>query len=420
MDDSLNAPDQVFFRLPVTPGIGGPPSSEALLRIVDTFAPSQPVLDPLNFTGRTRQLEQLICAIEEHRNHVLVYGPRGCGKTSLALTLLAKAQQASYTTIYLTCSSSSTFQSIFRSALRHIPRRYDLTADSLSDVMNTNFSDLLPAEGVTPQLVGELFSRISGTRVIIAIDEFELRSGLGIAAEVVELMKNISDHGAPAHLILIGAGTSWDDLLGHQDSIPRSLFRLKLEHMSDDELAAVITRLSKTADLDLTREALDELVVIAQGKLFAAKLIALRAAKSAALRKAEVIDMSDFDESVDDLCQHFNSRGFADVHNTLKNSASLQVIFQTIVRTIREVGDYFTVEQVLARCDAEAGSQRAAVQQVELVLKALTETRSVLVQSERNGTQVYHFADPSIELAIAILAYQSRSVQMPRWAQNRF
>lgn len=420
MDETRNAPDQVFFRLPVTPGIGGPPSSEALLRIVDTFAPSQPVLDPIHFTGRTRQLEQLICAIEEHRNHVLVYGPRGGGKTSLALTLLSKAQQANYTTIYLTCSSSSTFESIFRSALRHIPRRYDMTADSLSDVMNTSFSDLLPAEGVTPQFIGELFSRITGTRVIIAIDEFELRSNLGIATEVVELMKNISDHGAPAHIVLIGAGTSSDELLGHQDSIPRSLFRLKLQHMSDDEVAAVITRLSNSVNLDLTREALDELVVIAQGKLFAAKLIALRAAKSAALRKAEIIDVTDFDESVDELCQHFNSRGLADVHNALKNSASLQVIFQAIVRTIRDVGDHFTVEQVLARCDPDTGSQRTAAQQVELVLKALTDTRSVLVQSERNGTQVFHFADPSIELAVAILAYQSKSIKMPRWAQSRF
>lgn len=420
MDDTINAPDQVFFRLPVTPGIGGPPSSEALLRIVDTFAPSQPVLDPANFTGRTKQLEQLICSIEEHRNHILVYGPRGCGKTSLALTLLSKAQQANYTTIYLTCSSSSSFESIFRSALRHIPRRYDLTADSLSDVANTNFSDLLPAEGVTPQLVGELFSRITGTRVIVAIDEFELNSGLGIATEVVELMKNISDHGAPAHLLLIGAGASSEELLGHQDSIPRSLFRLKLEHMSDSELAAVITRLSKVAELDLTREALDELVSIAQGKLFAAKLIALRAAKSAALRKADVIDMANFDESVDDLCEHFNSKGFADVHNVIKNSVALQVIFQTIVRTVREVGDYFTVEQVLARCDNDFGSQRTAAQQIELVLKTLTDTRSILMQSERNGAQVFHFADPNIELAVAILAYQSKSIEMPRWAQNRF
>jgi hypothetical protein len=273
---------------------------------------------------------------------------------------------------------------------------------------------------VTPQLVGELFSRITGTRVIVAIDEFELNSGLGIATEVVELMKNISDHGAPAHLLLIGAGASSEELLGHQDSIPRSLFRLKLEHMSDGELAAVITRLSKVAELDLTREALDELVSIAQGKLFAAKLIALRAAKSAALRKADVIDMANFDESVDDLCEHFNSKGFADVHNVIKNSVSLQIIFQTIVRTVREVGDYFTVEQVLARCDSDFGSQRTAAQQIELVLKTLTDTRSILMQSERNGTQVFHFADPNIELAVAILAYQSKSIEMPRWAQNRF
>ena len=39
-------------------------------------------------------------------------------------------------------------------------------------------------------------------------------------------------------------------------------------------------------------------------------------------------------------------------------------------QTIRDVGDHFTVEQVLARCDPDTGSQRTAAQQVELVLKA--------------------------------------------------
>lgn len=49
----------------------------------NAFTPSQPVLSHRMFAGRTEVLRTLIRSLEDQRLHVVLYGDRGIGKTSL-------------------------------------------------------------------------------------------------------------------------------------------------------------------------------------------------------------------------------------------------------------------------------------------------------------------------------------------------
>ena len=60
------------------------------------FTPSQPVVERRLFAGRTGTLTTLIRAIEDERLHVIVYGERGIGKTSLMHVLAEAARDARY------------------------------------------------------------------------------------------------------------------------------------------------------------------------------------------------------------------------------------------------------------------------------------------------------------------------------------
>jgi hypothetical protein len=398
----------VSFRLPANREIGRANGVDCLSRLLDVFAPSSPVLNPAYYIGRTKQIEQLIDAIEEHRNHALVFGPRGCGKTSLALTLLSAAKQANYTTIYLSCSRSSTFETLFRPVLAKLPRRFDIAASGTDLAANATFEDLLQGE-VNPQLVGQLLARVAGARVLIVLDEFDLQSSKAVTTEVVELMKSLSDQAAPVHLLLIGVGGTSDDLLGRQASIPRSLFKMKLGHMSDQETETVISRLMTLCGLQITAEALKEVVAASGGKLFVAKLMALRAAKQAVLVNARLIEAGDFSAVTAGLCEHFNSEGLTALHEVIAKNPSLQFVLRALLRTVREVGDEFTAEQVYARYAYHGDLNRITAQRFEAILQSLTEMGNVLVEIPRNGTKAFRFVDPNIELAIAIGGYRASS-----------
>src|SRR5436305_942507 len=58
------------------------------VRLRNAFTPSQPVVDPEMFAGRKGVLQNLIRSVEDERLHIIVYGDRGVGKTSL-LRMLA-------------------------------------------------------------------------------------------------------------------------------------------------------------------------------------------------------------------------------------------------------------------------------------------------------------------------------------------
>lgn len=396
------------FKLPASRGIGRTSGMEGLSRVLDIFAPSSPVLNPAYFIGRAQQIEQLIDAIEEHRNHVLLFGPRGCGKTSLALTLLSAAKKADYTAAYLSCSRSSTFESLLRPVLAKLPVRYDAAAAASDSIAGATFEDLLRGE-VTPQLVGALLARVTGTRILIVLDEFDLQNDTVLTTQLVELMKSLSDHAAPAHVVLVGVGGASDDLLGRQSSIPRSLFKMKLGHMSDEQIEAVVLRLMTLSGLQITPEALKEIVAASGGKLFVAKLMALRAAKQAIEANARLIDTSDFSGAVDDLCQHFNSEGLTALHEVIAKNPSLQIILQALLRTVREVGDEFTVEQVYARYAHQGEANKIPPNRVELILQSLTGMGNVLVEVPKDTGKMFRFVDPNVELAIAIGGYRARS-----------
>src|ERR1700761_6105651 len=68
--------------------------ARARMKLLEYFTPSQPVSDRKRFAGRSDVLSSVIRAIEEQRLHVVVYGERGLGKTSVMHVLTQAARDA--------------------------------------------------------------------------------------------------------------------------------------------------------------------------------------------------------------------------------------------------------------------------------------------------------------------------------------
>ena len=115
----------------------------ALLR--EAFTPTRPKQSNAVFSGRFKQMQRIIAAIEEERAHVMVFGERGSGKTSLANVLASKAEEAGYVVLRFACSSELTFEDIFRGLLRRMPAT--LLADGIAATTRAgvdNLEQLLP------------------------------------------------------------------------------------------------------------------------------------------------------------------------------------------------------------------------------------------------------------------------------------
>jgi hypothetical protein len=87
--------------------------------IREVFTPHIPVDEITNFFGREDEATRLVSVIDSPGQHILLYGDRGVGKTSLAKTtckvILQKIQRGHF--FEKRCDSGDTFASIFEEPL---------------------------------------------------------------------------------------------------------------------------------------------------------------------------------------------------------------------------------------------------------------------------------------------------------------
>jgi len=66
-------------------------SADPLIALREAFTPRQPKRWRHLFVGRSRQIERAMSAMEDEHAHLVLYGERGRGKTSLANVLAEMA-----------------------------------------------------------------------------------------------------------------------------------------------------------------------------------------------------------------------------------------------------------------------------------------------------------------------------------------
>jgi Cdc6-like AAA superfamily ATPase len=279
--------------------VGGSEAGAANAVLRDAFTPTRPKRQDGLFSGRYRQMQRIIAAIEEERAHVVLHGERGGGKTSLANILAIKAEAAGYFVQRFACSSELSFDDIFRELLRRIPASF--LADGVGASMRagiSTFAELLPPGEVgIPDLV-RAFERLHDKHVILIIDEWDRVTSEATKNKLAELIKTLSDASVPVTLLLIGVAENVDELLGKHPSLQRTLVTVPLPLMSRREIDAILTAGEAKAGLLFEPEVRRLIVDLAQGLPYHAQLLGLFAARQAVRRRSRRVELADLRHAV--------------------------------------------------------------------------------------------------------------------------
>lgn len=264
-------------------------------KLRDAFTPSQPVMTRRRLAGRTAVLQGAISAIEHQRQHLVVYGPRGVGKTSLLHTLAEAAREARYIVHYASCGAASGFAETFRAAAGDIPLLFhdDYGPTTADAEAGGALADVLPAEGLTPRQFGEACARLAGTRVLIFLDEFDRAPDSAFRREVAELMKLLSDRAMRVQLVVAGVAADAAELVDHLPSVRRNIRQLRLPLMSPDGVREMLRLGARASELRLDPSAEARVIEIAAGWPHLAALLAQRAASCALDDRRTTIEFED-------------------------------------------------------------------------------------------------------------------------------
>ena len=300
---STTASDQMSGR-------GGDRLSAVRAKIRHAFTPSQPVADRRLFAGREDILKTVIRSIEDQRLHVVIYGERGIGKTSLLHVLTQAASDARYIVVYTSCGANSSFDETFRAAAVDIPLLFHsgFSPTKAEAEAGSSLADLLPHEPLTPAKFGDLCAKLTGTRVLIILDEFDRAESGHFRRDVAELIKNLSDRLGRVQLVLAGVAADLTELVEHIPSIRRNIFALRVPKMSESEVLEIIRNGERESDLKFDADAVASVTTVVQGSPYLASLLCHHAGHAALDMGRSTVLPADVAQAVDQTVTEFGSR----------------------------------------------------------------------------------------------------------------
>ena len=300
---NTNASDQISGR-------GGDRFSVVRSKLRHAFTPSQPVADRRLFAGREDVMKTVIRSIEDQRLHVVLYGERGIGKTSLMHILTQAASDARYIVVYTSCGANSNFDETFRAAAAEIPLLFHsgVSPTAAEAEKGSSLADLLPNEPLTPRKFGDLCAKLTGTRVLIILDEFDRAETGSFRRDVAELIKNLSDRLGRVQLVLAGVAADLTELVEHIPSIRRNIFAMRVPKMSEAEILQIVANGEREADLKFDTQAGAFVVEVARGSPYIANLICHHAGHAALDAGRGTVIAADVASAVDRAILEFQGR----------------------------------------------------------------------------------------------------------------
>jgi Cdc6-like AAA superfamily ATPase len=256
-------------------------------RLGQLFKPTLPINREDLFSGRRQQASEVIDAINQHGQHVILYGERGVGKTSLANMIFFRVgcPNAHRITPHVNCTSSCTYSEIWVSVLSDIQYRAEKQKVELPRSVKKLIQDFQSGmrRDFTPDLAHRLVTDLWNKYIlaVIIMDEFDTVTDDKTRLAIAETVKNFSDRNSPGTIVLVGVADDVESLISQHQSVERCIRQVRMPRMSRDEIEDIVTNPLNTLNMSIEPEALHEISRIAIGLPHYAHLLGLHSARQA-------------------------------------------------------------------------------------------------------------------------------------------
>lgn len=311
------------------------------------FQPRTPIITTELFAGRWTELTSVADAVNQRGLHVVIYGERGVGKTSLAnvvgstIWALDHYEKDPKTVperivVKTVTTTADTFSSIWEKLFQELSFDNNKTTIGLNPFSKARVP-LIQAFGLKIPLsvddVRRVLSKIPGS--IFIVDEFD-RAPKEVTKVFTDLIKTLSDFGVDSTVILVGVSDTIDSLIADHGSIVRAISQIFLRRMTPKDLKSILSTAEKTLKVKFSDEASNLIVHVSQGLPHYTHLVGLHAVRYAATKNySRKIERNDvfraLEQSTKEAEQSARNRHSAATHSSHKDALFRHVLLACAV-----------------------------------------------------------------------------------------
>lgn len=223
-------------------------------------------------------------AVQSPGRHVIIFGERGVGKTSLAGLIhefwQEFAKDLGFIAPRVNCHPMDEFTSIWSNVAEEIDEQCSRSNITIGDSPVRDLVNRIRKGQATPNLVRRLFESWDILAIPI-IDEFDRVQDDETIQAFADTIKNLADHNVQSTLVLVGVADTVDELIQDHSSIDRNLVQILLTRLRPSEISAFLSFSFAHLGMSVDASALDLMTRICQGLPYYAHLIGLASGRVA-------------------------------------------------------------------------------------------------------------------------------------------
>ena len=297
------------------------------------FTPHQPISLPEFLSGRLDLLYTVQDAVHTEGLHVVLYGDRGTGKTSLARVVAYLSQEPDdergRRCVLVSCTADDTFATIWRKVGQEIllsQRQLGLAHQETLQIVGRLDLDSTIQSPNDARIIVEALSHPT----VLVFDEFDRITDKQTQSLMADTIKLFSDHNVKSMLIIVGVGKSLSDLLHEHLSISRNIAQVRVDPMKLDELAQIIQKGCDFVELTFEEGLDSEIAKLSQGYPHYTHLLGLWAGRRAIEQDRSQLTFSDLENAIPDVLQNAEG-GLQEQYERAIDSTKKTALFRQVL-----------------------------------------------------------------------------------------
>jgi hypothetical protein len=255
------------------------------------------------------------------------------------------------------------------------------------------------------RIASDLLANVTGTRILVVLDEFDRCESGEFRRNIAELLKNLSDRSVRVQLVIAGVAANLTELVEHIPSIQRNVFALEVPKMTASEIRHLVRNGEESSGLTFDDAATECIVSLANGTPYLASLLshhaglaALDAGRLAVTTQDVAIALSD---ALDELRGRISKRAQAQI--AAGAAKGIHRTLGPLSGAVQSSGGEFQLEDINA-----AYPNAVAAAQCRTLVELLA-AEGVLLEADQRGSGLYYrFLEESVPAYVWLLAGQAR------------